>query len=174
MLETLITSKTRIRILLKFFLNPDTQTHLRALATALGESSNAVRIELNRLAEAGMLNASKEGNKLVYRVNEKHPLYEPINSMIRQYVGVEEIISNVIKGLGKIEQLYLTGSLAEGVATEIIDIVLVGEINMEYLLETIEKIENGIGKKIRYVRYTLEEAKQLKFDTQKYLLIYEP
>ena len=174
MLETLITSKTRIRILLKFFLNPDTQTHLRALATALEESSNAVRIELNRLTEAGMLTASKKGNKLVYRVNDKHPLYEPINTMMRQYVGIDDIISNVIKGLGKIEQLYLTGSLAEGLATEIIDIVLVGDVNMDYLLETIEKIENGIGKKIRYIRYTTEEAKQLKFDTQKYLLIYEP
>ncbi len=94
--------------------------------------------------------------------------------MMRQYVGIDDIISNVIKGLGKIEQLYLTGSLAEGLATEIIDIVLVGDVNMDYLLETIEKIENGIGKKIRYVRYTIEEAKQLKFDTQKYLLIYEP
>ena len=174
MLETLITSKTRIRILLKFFLNPDTQTHLRALATALGESSNAVRVELNRLTEAGMLTTIKEGNKLIYRVNDKHSLYEPINTMIRQYVGVDEIISNVIKGLGKIEQLYLTGSLAEGLATEIIDIVLVGEINMDYLLETIQKIENGIGKKIRYVRYTSEEAKQLNFDAQKFLLIYEP
>jgi DNA-binding transcriptional ArsR family regulator len=174
LLETLITSKTRIRILLKFFLNPETKTHLRALATELGESSNAVRVELNRLTEAGMLSSAKEGNKLLYRVNDQHPLYEPVNAMIRQYVGVDEIISNVIKGLGKIEKLYLTGSLASGLSTDLIDIVLVGEINMDYLLFTIEKIEKGIGKKIRYVHYTREEAKKMKFDSQKFLLIYAP
>lgn len=160
-------------MLLKFFLNPDTQTHLRALSNALGESSNAVRIELNRLTKAGMLSKFKEGNKLIYHVNKKHPLYEPVNIMIRQYVGVDEIINNIIRGLGKIKQLYLTGSLAEGLSTEIIDIVLVGEINMEYLLETINKIEKGIGKKIRYVIYSFEEAKNLNFNLQKFLLIYE-
>jgi DNA-binding transcriptional ArsR family regulator len=174
LLETLITSKTRIRILLKFFLNPETKTHLRALATELGESSNAVRVELNRLTEAGMLTSAKEGNKLLYRVNDTHPLYEPVNAMIRQYVGVDEIISNVIKGLGKVEKLYLTGSLAAGLSTDIIDIVIVGEINMDYLLVTIEKIEKGIGKKIRYVLYSAEEAASINFDSQKFLLIYAP
>jgi len=174
LLETLITSKTRIRILLKFFLNPETKTHLRALATELGESSNAARIELNRLTEASMLTTVKEGNKLLYSANDKHPLYEPINSMIRQYVGVDEIIRNVLKGLGNVEKLYLTGSLAEGLSTDIIDIVLVGEINMDYLLETIDKIEKGIGKKIRYIHYNSKEAEIINFDSQKFLLIYAP
>ncbi len=174
LLETLITSKTRIRILLKFFLNPETETHVRALATELGESTNAVRVELVRLTKAGMLSVEKTGNKCLYRVNEKHPLYDPVNAMIRQYVGVNEIINNVIKGLGKVDKLFLTGSLAGGLSTEIIDIVIVGEINMDYLLETIAKIESGIGKKIRYVHYSSEDAKINNFDSQKFLLIYEP
>jgi hypothetical protein len=173
LLETLITSKTRVRILLKFFLNPETKTHLRALANELGESSNAVRMELNRLAEAKMLSSSKEGNKLLYKVNVDHPLYHSVNTMIRQYVGVDEIINNVIKGLGKIEKLYLTGTLAMGLSTDIIDIVIIGEVNMDYLLATIDKIEKGIGKKIRYITYTSEEALCRSFDSQNYLLVYE-
>lgn len=174
MLEILITSKTRIRILLKFFLNPQTKTYLRALATELGESSNAVRVELNRLTDAGILTSAKDGNKLLYHVNDGHPLYEPINTMIRKYVGIDEIINNVIKGLGNIEKLYLTGSLAAGLFTEIIDIVIIGEINMDYLLVTIAKIEKGIGKKIRYVQNTSLEAKKMNFDSQKFLLICAP
>jgi DNA-binding transcriptional ArsR family regulator len=174
LLETLITSKTRIRILLKFFLNPDTKTYLRALSGELGESSNAVRVELNRLTEAGMLSSEKEGNKLLYRVNELHPLYVPVNALIRQYVGVDEIIENVIKGLGKIEKLYLSGSLANGLSSDIIDIVIIGEINMDYLLETIHKIEKGIEKKIRYVLYTSDEAQYISFDSTNFLLVYAP
>ncbi len=174
LLETLITSKTRIRILLKFFLNPDTKTYLRALSGELGESSNAVRVELNRLTEAGMLSSEKEGNKLLYRVNELHPLYEPVNALIRQYVGVDEIISNVIRGLGKIEKLYLSGTLANGLSSDIIDIVIIGEIIMNYLLETVEKIEKKIDKKIRYVLYTPAEAERVSFDSRNFLLIYAP
>lgn len=174
LLETLITSKTRIRILLKFFLNPETKTYLRALSGELGESSNAVRVELNRLTEAGMLSSKKEGNKLLYQVNELHPLYIPVNSIIRQYVGVDEIISNVIRGLGKIEKIYLSGLLANGLSSDIIDIVIIGEINMDYLLETVEKIEKGIDKKIRYLLYTLAEADCISFDSRNFLLVYAP
>jgi len=147
---------------------------LRALATELNESSNAVRVELNRLTEASMLSSVKEGNKLLYQVNDKHPLYESINTIIKQYVGVDEIISNVIKGLGKIEKLYLTGSLAKGLSTDIIDIVMVGDLNQEYLLSKIAKIENGIGKKIRYIVYSGAEAKKKNFGSSEYLLIYAP
>ena len=174
MLETLITSKTRIRILLKFFLNPETKTHLRGLAAELNESSNAVRVELNRLTEAGMLLSEKEGNKLIYQVNYQHPLYGPVNEMIKQYVGVDQILANVIKGLGKIEKLYLSGSLAKGLSTDIIDIVFVGEINLDYLAETIHKMENKLRKKIRYLIYTTQEAAQTHFNASEYVLIYAP
>lgn len=172
MLETLITSKARIRILLKFFLNPETKTHLRGLATELNESTNAVRVELNRLSEAGMLVATKEGNKLIYQVNFQHPLYGPINEMIKQYVGVDEILANVIKGLGNIKQLYLSGSLARGLSTEIIDIVFVGDINKEYLTETIQKIELKLTKKIHYLIYSDEDAQIAAFPPDDYVLIY--
>ena len=44
MLETLITSKTRIKLLLKFFLNSKNQSYLRNLESEFGESSNAYSI----------------------------------------------------------------------------------------------------------------------------------
>jgi predicted nucleotidyltransferase len=173
LIETLITSKTRIKILLKFFLNPETTAHMRALAADLNESTNAVRIELNRLEKAGMLTHSKDGNKKMYHVNNLHPLYDPINSMIKQYAGIDHIILNVIKGLGEIEKVYLTGSLANGLETDVIDIVLVGEVNNSYLTETIHKIENGLGKKIKSLVYSAGEAAKLNFNTSDFLLIYE-
>jgi predicted nucleotidyltransferase len=76
--------------------------------------------------------------------------------------------------LGKIEKLYLTGSLAKGLSTDIIDIVLVGDLNQEYLLSKIAKIENGIGKKIRYIVYGTAEAQKKNFSSSEYLLIYAP
>ena len=57
MLETLISSKTRIKLLLKFFLNSKATSYLRGLESEFGESSNGIRIELNRFEKAGMLSS---------------------------------------------------------------------------------------------------------------------
>jgi predicted nucleotidyltransferase len=173
LLDILITSKTRVKILLKFFLNPETKTHIRALANELNESANAVRLELNRLLEAKMLTSTRESNRIMFRVNEAHPLYKPVRQMIQQHVGVDEIIRNVIRGLGNINKIYLTGSLAKGLSTDIIDVVLVGEINTHYLLETIEKLQLALSKKIRFVIYSTEEAELQSFDCEDYILIFE-
>ena len=51
MLDTLITSKTRIKLLLKFFLNAQTKSYLRSLEGEFGESTNAIRLELNKFEE---------------------------------------------------------------------------------------------------------------------------
>lgn len=173
MLDIIITSKTRVKILLKFFLNPETKTHIRALASELNESSNAVRLELNRLLEAKMLNSERSSNKILFRVNENHPLYSPVREMIQKHVGVDEIIQNVIRGLGEVKKIYLTGSLAKGLSTEIIDILLIGNINSHYLVETIEKLQFALSKKIRFVTFTEEESNDKNFDCEDFVLIFE-
>lgn len=71
MLETLITSKTRIKLLTKFFLNPQARAYLRGLKETFGESGKAVRLELNRFEHAGLLCSEMEGNRKVYTANTK-------------------------------------------------------------------------------------------------------
>jgi hypothetical protein len=173
MLEALITSKTRIKLLLKFFLNPSTSAHLRGLASEFDESSNAIRLELNRLEEAGMLEAVNNGNKKVFQVNTKHPLYSSINQIIKKYMGIDQIVENILKGLGELDRVYMAGTLANGIESDVIDLVLIGDINKDYLLTTIEKAENAIGKKIRYLTYTADEIDGLDLNVKDYLLIYK-
>ena len=75
MLETLITSKTRIRLLVKFFINAATNGHLRGLADEMNESTNAIRIELNKFEESGLLTSYSESNKKIFKANTSHPLF---------------------------------------------------------------------------------------------------
>jgi hypothetical protein len=92
MLESLITSKTRIKLLLKFFLNINNQGYLRSLENEFNESTNGIRQELNRFEQAGLLLAESDGNKKLYRANTRHPLFKDLNSIIRKFVGVEQLI----------------------------------------------------------------------------------
>lgn len=173
MLDALITSKTRIKLLLKFFLNPDTSAYLRGLASEFDESSNAVRLELIRLEEANMITSENLGNKKIFKVNRRHSLYNAVNQIVRKYVGIDDIVNNILRGLGNLEKAYLTGELAKGNNTNVIDLIFIGDINKSYLLETIDKAEIAIKKKIKYIVYTSSEAQQQDFNSKDYLLLFE-
>jgi len=160
MLETLITSKTRIKLLLKFFLNINNQGYLRSLEQEFNESTNGIRQELNRFESAGLLLTESEGNKKLYRANILHPLFKDINSIIRKFIGVEELLEKVIDRLGNVQQVYLEGRIAQGLESDIIDIVIIGnEIDRNYLSVLVEKAEPLIKRKIRYLVFDEEDAK---------------
>lgn len=159
MLDTLISSKTRINLLLKFFLNPENTSYLRELAEEYNESTNGIRVELNKFEQAGMLSSTIEGNRKVFRANKKYPFYEEIRSILMKYTGIGHIIDQLVQNMGKLEKVYLSGEYAQGRESGIIDIVLVGEINQAYLVKMIEKAQKFINKKIRYLIYHAPEFK---------------
>lgn len=169
MLDTLITSKTRIKLLLKFFLNSKTSSYLRNLESEFGESSNSIRLELNKFEEAGLLKTSTSGNKKVFKANTKHPMFSDIQNILMKYTGLDKIVEQVIKRLGNIELVYIVGDLAKGMDSPIIDLILVGDIDKSYLLNLTEKAEKLINKKIRFVIFSAQE-----FDIERDKLLAQP
>ena len=127
MIEALISSKTRIKLLLKFFLNSKNTAYLRNLEDEFGESTNAIRVELNRFEEAGFLTSSAEGNKKIFTVNTKHPFFPDINKILMKMTGLEYVVDYVLQRIGELDKVFLVGNLARGKNTDIIDLVLVGD-----------------------------------------------
>ncbi len=166
MIETLISSKTRIKLLLKFFLNSSTTSYLRGLETEFGESSNAIRLELNRLEKAGMLASFAKGNKKYFKANIEHPLFSEVNSILMKYIGFDKIIQNVIERLGEVDKVYVSGAFARGRDSQIIDLVFIGDINKSYLIELIEKVEKLIKRKVRYVVFDKDEDNYIAWKNQ--------
>ena len=148
MIETLISSKTRIKLLLKFFLNSKATSYLRGLESEFGESSNGIRVELNRFEKAGMLTSFNHSNKKYFRANTEHPLYIDMHNIILKYIGFDKIIDSVIENLGDINRVYVTGAFAKGLDDKEIELVLIGSLNNEYLNELITKVEKLIHRKI--------------------------
>jgi predicted nucleotidyltransferase len=151
MIESLITSKTRIKLLLKFFLNSSTKAYLRGLETEFGESTNAIRLELNRFEQAGLLSSHSEGNRKFFTANTTHPLFPDIQSLMRKHLGIDQLVEQVIEHLGEVKKVYLTGSFAHGLESPDIEILLVGgEIDTIYLDTIIAKAGKLIHKNILY------------------------
>jgi len=164
MINALITSQTRIKLLKKFFLNSSTKAHLRGLETEFGESSNSIRIELNRFEEAGLLNSLRDGNKKVYQANQEHPLYCDIHNIIMKETGIDRVIEKVIHRLGNLLSVYLVGDFAHGKDSKVIELILVGnDIDSEYLTRKVTQAEELVGRKVTYTVLDPAEAdKQLE------------
>ncbi|WP_319589888.1 hypothetical protein [uncultured Draconibacterium sp.] len=172
MLESLITNKTRLKLLFKFFLNKETTSYLRNLESEFGESTNAIRIELNRLENAGLLLSHFDGNKKIFKANDLHPLYDEINRILQKTVGLDMIVDHITTKIKELKEAYLIGDLAIGKESGIIDILLVGEeLDSKLVAALTSKTETMIDRKIRYLIVNNKEKNNYLSDTHS-LLIY--
>jgi len=129
MLGELITSKTRLRLLIKFFISQANRGYLNGLATEMGESTNAIRKELNI----------------------KHPLFEVMQKVVFKHLGLEDVVETVLERMGDVDQIILVGDYAKGNDSGLIEVFLIGQdLNMEYIAQLEDKIEDLIGRKVSF------------------------
>ena len=151
MLGELITSKTRLRLMIKFFISQANRGYLNGLATEMGESTNAIRKELNHLQNAGYLEKIKVNNKVEYKANTKHPLFEVLQKVVLKHLGLEDVVETVLERMGNVDQIILVGDYAKGNDSGLIEVFLIGQdLNMGYIAQLEEKIEDLIGRKISF------------------------
>ena len=157
----LISSKTRIKLLIRFFFNPKTRSYLRELAKEFGVSSNSVREELNQLTHTNLLKSERNGRQVLYMANENHPLFPELKSMVSKVMGIDQVIDGIVNRLGDLETAYLMDDYAEGKDTGIIDLLLVGNIDQYHLNDLSRKTERYIKRKIRSLVLSRDEYKKL-------------
>ncbi|MBY5950928.1 ArsR family transcriptional regulator [Algoriphagus sp. NF] len=168
MLESLITSKTRLRLLVKFFVNDQNRSHLRGLADEFGESTNAIRKELNNLTQAGILLKESNKNKIAYKANTHHPFFINIQEIIRKYLGLDRLLEQILDRMGEVGQVVLVGDIAKGIDTGTIDVLVTGDqLNQDYIKGLKSRIEELIERKVVFTlsndRY--EEEGLVLFDS---------
>ena len=175
MLGSLITSKMRVQILMRLFLNPDSRAYLRELAQEFGASPGHVRVELQQLSEAGLLSSEKDGRLVQYRADRSHPLFPELQSMVRKALGMDRIIDSIISRIGRLEVAYVVGDYADGRDTGIIDLVLVGDVDQKNLADLTKKTERHLERKLRLLVLTSDEFKRLKpvVLKQRHLLLWQ-
>ncbi|MNG76605.1 hypothetical protein D3C87_631040 [compost metagenome] len=149
MLDSLITSKTRLKLLIKFFVSSGNYGYLRGLADEFKESTNSIRKELNQLTEAGYLIREVNEHKIYYRANIKHSLFSSIQRLIQNFLGIETFVDKVLERAGDVEEVALLGDYAQGVDSGHIEVLVTGkELNLEYLKKASLKAGTILGKKV--------------------------
>jgi hypothetical protein len=174
MLDSLITSKTRLKLLIKFFINSETTAYLRNLAGEFGESTNGIRQELNRFEDAHLLQSEIVQNKKIYRANVHHPYYVDIHHLLLKYVGIDQMVEDVVQRIGQLEQAFVINDFAQGKPGKILDLILVGNnFDQEYLCQLVQKAEENVSFQIRYLTTPIETLPSFLPDASKTLLVWK-
>lgn len=164
MLDNIITSEARLKVLRYFFSNGyDFLPYVREIVRGTGLEINAVRRELQRLSSSKLLIEEKRGNRLHYKLNTSHSLYYDLASIIAREVGLGRLIYKKKKKIGNIKfcLLSLNYFLHREVKTPI-DLIIVGDVYLNYLKELITEYQEKKGTEVNYMVLSEQEYRILR------------
>jgi len=164
MLEALISSKTRVKLLTLFWLNPGSEFYIREIVRKTGENINAVRRELANLESFGLITGQKKGNQQYYTVNTSHFLYADLQKIVLKTGGIAGIITESLAGEKEIECMFIYGSFAQGTAgaKSDIDLFIVGTVDEARLIPLVHECERATGREINYTLMMADELAKRK------------
>lgn len=157
MLSELFTSRTRVNLLLKLFLNPGISCYLRELAREFQLTPNALKEELDSLSHAGYLDKEQRGQSIFYSANTGHPFFPEINSIVKKYYGIDKIVEEILNDLGRVEAIYALDDYAEGRDSGLIDVLIVGDVFMDKIQALRPNLEKEIRRKLRIMVLSADE-----------------
>lgn len=159
MLSTLITSKSRVEILTWFLTHPGERFHYLQLDKLLKSSRPSIQKELKRLEDAGILLSVKEANVRFYWINQDHPLYPELKSIAFKTAGLADFLKASLTEIGEVEVALIYGSVAKNVEDmrSDVDLLVIGDVDMDELHEAVEAAEASIGREINPTVYTRME-----------------
>ena len=157
MLTELFTSRTRINLLLKLFLNPEVSSYLRELAREFNLTPNALKEELDNLSTTGYLEKEQRGNSIYYKANTKHPIFPEIHSIVKKHFGIDKILERILNDLGRVDAVYALDDYATGRDSGLIDLLIVGTVDMDKIQGMKRSAELEIKRKIRLMVMTALE-----------------
>lgn len=155
-LERLFGSKTRVKLLSLFLLNPERAFFVREITRRLNKRINSVRRELQILSTIGFLKKKTEGRKTFYQANRKFVFFDELQQMVEKSGSTEDKISEDIKKLGEISFAAWSGFFTGNEHTNV-DLVIVGSAKKEKVTRLVKKLEKETGKEINYTVLTGQE-----------------
>ena len=165
-------SKLREDLLVLYFTNPSKKYYLRELERLLNFSVGNIRRELIKLESAGLFLSENKGNLLYYYLNQSYPLFDELKSIIFKTSGVPKMLQNILKKINGISQAFIYGSFAKGEEKEDsdIDLLIIGKVDEDELIEEINKLERKLQREINYAIYGKEDFNKKKEGSNPFIL----
>jgi predicted nucleotidyltransferase len=168
MLELLIPSQTRVRLLTLFLLNPGKEYYIREIERMTGENYAAIHSELANLESLGLLTRQRKGKQLYFSVNQDFFLYHDLQQVVLKTEGVSRTLRDRLGDLKGITCMFIYGSFASGTAgaESDIDLFIVGDVEEEWIIGAVRTAEQDLMREINYTLMSENEyqARQQRKD----------
>jgi len=164
-------SRVRTKLLTYFFSNESAKLYLREIASLLNVDPGNLSKELKELEEEKLFFVEERGRQKYYFLNRTHPLYEEIKGIVYKTEGIEGGLRRILSGHKGIKVAFLYGSFARGGVTGAsdLDMMIVGELDEDRLLEELSDFERSIGREVNYTLYDRKEFKKKSNETDSFL-----
>lgn len=164
-------SKTRKAILELYFNNFIKKYYLRELEKILNYPVQNIRRELLKLEETGLFKREKQGNQVYYSLNTEAPIFNDFKNIIEKTIGIENQLREALSDLDGISKSFIYGSFADGTYDELsdVDIMIVGDVKEDDLIEKISLLEKKFGREINYLIYNKEEFLKRKLENDSFI-----
>lgn len=163
-IEKIFGSRIRAKILGWLFTHPDESFFVRQMATILREDPTNVSREMAKLEELGILRSKRNGNLKHFQTNQECSFFEELKGLVLKTSGVAGRIRASLERLAGIELVFIYGSYAkrEEKADSDVDLLIIGDVDLNRLDVSLGKLEKTLGREINYVLYSREEFKSKK------------
>lgn len=159
MLEQLLGSRLRARVIGWLFTHPDERFYVRQLTALLSEDSSNLSRELARLESIGIVTSERDGQQKYYRPNPRSSVFEELKRIATKTAGVVDVLREALESHAGIQAAFLFGSFARGeqTADSDIDLMIIGDVDEIALQESISRAESELRRTVNYSLLSQQE-----------------
>lgn len=158
-IERIFGSRIRAKVLAWFYMHHTESFFVRQLATILKEDSTNLSRELSNLEKVGILSSTRQGSLKLFRANKNCSFFDELKGLVLKTVGIIGEITSALEKFAGVKHAFIYGSYAKGeeTADSDIDLIIIGDINLDRLDLLISSLEKKFGRTINYVAYDYKE-----------------
>jgi len=159
MLQHIIPSKARRKILELFFHRPTENFYLRRVVREVDEEVNAVKRELDILTEEKLLLRERRLNKVYFSLNKNYQLYDEFLRIFAKTNKLAVSIHSNLSKIGKIKFVAVSTKFPKNllIKDDEIYLLLVGIVIVVEIESLIKEVEKEFGRPINYSTMTESE-----------------
>jgi len=161
-LDKLISSSARVKVLRLLLLNEEKRYYQREIAELAGLPVRAVQREGARLTEIGLLRRIEDGNRVYFQANAACPIFAELKRILLKTVALELLLSEPLAREGQIEVAFIYGSYAADreTATSDVDLFVIGSISSRQLSAALRPVQTEVQREFSYHLVSPEEFRE--------------
>lgn len=161
------------RVLGLLFGQPERRFQSAELIRLADSGTGAVHRQLQRLAGAGLVTVTREGNQKYYQARRDSPIFPELHGLAVKTAGVVEPLRTAIEPLAeRIDLAFVYGSVAKGIdhAGSDLDLLIVGDgVGYPEVYEALQAAERTLARPINPTVLTRKEWREKRAEDDSFV-----